>query len=171
MDHLRRPVQDNDLEITVQEIDRDACRSLGIKERDVSLPPGDSPRFDRVSREQTDKLKKEGKLRELEVIKFTASGNEENRQFIGDLLPVISETGEETQIEYRKVGVDLAVTSFYNEDGVTVVLRTEISRIKEWKQATGEVIVPVMETESAGTVVKLAEGEIIIVSGLDLVSG
>lgn len=171
IDHLRRPVQDNDWEITVQEIDRDACRSLGIEERDVSLSPGVSPRFTRVSREQTDKLIKEGKLHELEVIRFTASGNEVDQQFVGDLLPVIRETGEETQIEYRKVGVDLTVTSFFNENGVTIVLQTEINRIKEWEQASGGIAVPVMETGSAGTVVSLAEGESLVVSGLDLVSG
>lgn len=164
---LRNPVPDMAGEISVLEMAVEAWQSLR-KEENLSLFSG-SPEFIRVSREQAAAIKSRGELRERRALAFTAPGNRENLQFIGDLLPVVTETEEGTRIEYRKVGVDLAVTSFSHEHGVTVVLQTEVNRIKGWREAGGTAV-PVLESERAGTVINLAEGESLVVSGLNLVS-
>jgi len=120
-----------------------------------------------------DFLINEGKAKILADTKLTTMNNRQASVHIGDLVPYIvttfgSGTGGVTElakIEKEKVGIQLKITPHVSEDGyITTSIEPEVSSIIGFVGPNEEI--PWVKTRKASTIVRVKNGETIIIAGL-----
>jgi type II secretory pathway component GspD/PulD (secretin) len=115
---------------------------------------------------------------DIEIIsrpKIAVLDNQEASIMVGSREAYITQTqsqGESTtvtseNVEFIDVGIKLNVTPSINEEGIiTMLIRPEVSSVRETITTAIGSRVPIVETSEAETTVKIEDGKMIIIGGL-----
>jgi type II secretory pathway component GspD/PulD (secretin) len=118
-------------------------------------------------------LIQEGSAKILANTKLATMNNRQADIHIGDIVPYVvtsfaAGTGGVTEmvtIEREKVGIKLRIVPKVNEDGyITTRVEPEVSSIIGWRGPNNEI--PWVKTRTASTVVRVKDGEKIVIAGL-----
>ncbi len=120
-----------------------------------------------------DFLINEGKAELLADTKLATMNNREAEIHIGDIVPYVVTTyaagaagvTEQAKIEKEKIGIKLKITPRVSEDGyITTAIEPEVSSIVGWVGPNNDI--PWVKTRKASTMVRVKDGETIIIAGL-----
>ncbi len=120
-----------------------------------------------------DFLISDGKARLLADTKLATMNNRPATIHIGDIVPYVVTTyaagaagvTEQAKIEKEKVGIKLNITPHVSEDGyITTIVEPEVSSIIGFVGPNDEI--PWVKTRKASTMVRVKDGETIIIAGL-----
>ena len=85
---------------------------------------------------------------------------------IGESIPIVKESDENTEVEFKDVGINLEITPrITKEDEVYIEVSPEVSVVKEYLEA-GDTKYPVIGTRKAETSVRIKHGQTIALGGL-----
>lgn len=161
------------MEVKMVELSADALRKLGINQTDqgsVDWLVASDPVAVLGLKELT-----EGKeIRLLGGAIISTHEGREGKVFIGDQYPMIftriTEKGVEEVIDYQKIGVNLRILPRSSKEGNTdLSIRAEVSSIIDWRRSSGGNDLPVLNTREVGFIRRLQEGEVCILSGINLI--
>lgn len=162
------PYQQVSLEAKVVAINKTASKDLGLEwswEEFGRNPDGDSYEF--YYQAKINALLAEGNAKVLATPKLTTTDGRQAVIFIGDHIPVVTEKKENGQTtattEYIDAGIKLTYTPRINDDGlITALVHTEVSTptlVTEVKNFR-------ITTRQADTIVRMKEGQTLVIGGL-----
>lgn len=160
------------IEVGMVEITENAARQLGFDRSFQDLSLNGPLRLATADHRILQRLEAENEAWSVISTSFSAREGKEGQIFIGDKYPVIftriTEKGLEERIEYKEVGVDLKLLPRLTGENIVLTIQAEVSSIVDWKKSAGE-SVPVTQTNTAGFVKRLREGETCLLSGFKLI--
>jgi type II secretory pathway component GspD/PulD (secretin) len=122
-------------------------------------------------------LERQGEVRTISNPRIVAVNNKEARIHVGlreAFVTSTRDTGTDTtlsvetdKVEYVDVGVKLDVIPVIGADGyVTMTIKPELSSVSRTLETSAGSIIPIVETSTAETVVKVKDGSLVMIAGL-----
>ena len=160
------------VEIRLEEISTEVLKKMGLLDYE-KLVPGSPLKFNIVERRKIDDLEAQNRASLIVESRLTAAAGEKAHTFVGDRYPVIftriTEKGVEELIDYKEVGIDLALLPREEEEMIIMDLAVEVNSISDWQKTAKGGDIPVTTQTKAGATRKLQAGEAFVLTGFNLI--
>ena len=160
------------VEIRLEEISTEVLKKMGWLDYD-RLVPGSPLKFNIVERRKIDDLEAQNRASLIVESRLTATDGEKAHTFVGDRYPVIftriTEKGVEELVDYKEVGINLALLPRAEEKMIIMELAVEVNSISDWQRTAKGGDIPLITQTKAGATRKLQAGESFVLTGFNLI--